>query len=457
MNNTIKQIILNTLSENNMIGYGDRIIVGVSGGADSMCLLHFLISIRKEMSLELIVAHINHNLRGDEAIRDQNLVSDFCCNNNVQCQILSADINKISAETGESSEECGRRIRYEFFNKLCGRNGKIATAHTLSDSCETVLFNIARGTGIKGLTGIPKLRDNIIRPLIDITRQQVEEYCKENKIVFITDSTNLENYYNRNKIRNIVIPVFKDINPSFEFSVGRLLKIAEGQLCLLDKLASNVLSDAIVKDGYNCDIIRKNDSIIIKQVVINLLKERGCTSFEERHINLIVDTIYNLNGVVQLPGRFICSAKQGILRVYKSVEQNNHKKSVDTNRAIFPKKSCEFVINNQKVSIQIISKEEFDKIMKVNKLLVKNSLDYDIIHDETQFRTRMSGDVFKQFERGVTKSLKKLFSEAKIPSEKRDDIIIVANGSEVLWVQGFGVSQISAVTPNTKKVAVILI
>lgn len=457
MSNTIKQIILNTLSENNMISYGDRIIVGVSGGADSMCLLHFLISIRKEMSLELIVAHINHNLRGDEAMRDQNLVSDFCCNNNVQCEILSADINKISAETGESSEECGRRIRYEFFNKLCEQNGKIATAHTLSDSCETVLFNIARGTGLKGLTGIPKLRDNIIRPLIDITRQQVEQYCNENKIIFITDSTNLENDYNRNKIRNIAIPVFKDINPSFEFSVARLLKIAEEQLCLLDKLANNVLSNAQTKDGYNCGIIRKNDSIIIKQIVINILKKARCTSFEERHINLIVDSVYNLNGVVQLPGGFICSAKQGVLRVYKSVEQNNHKKSVNINRAIFPKKSCEFVVNNQKISVQIISKEEFDKIMKVNKLLVKNSLDYDIIHDETQFRTRMSGDVFKQFGRGVSKSLKKLFSEAKIPSEKRDDIIVLAEGSDILWVQDFGVSQISAVTPDTKKVAVIFI
>ena len=165
----------------------------------------------------------------------------------------------------------------------------------------------------------------------------------------------------------------------------------------------------------------------------------------------------NLNGAVQLPGGVVCNAKQGLLRVYNFAEQKDYKKTVGNEKIIFPKKNCEFVINNQKISIQIISKEEFDKITKVNKLLVKNALDYDIIHGETQFRTRMSGDVFKQFGRGVTKSLKKLFNESKIPSEKRDNIIILANGSNVLWIQDFGVSQIAAVTSNTKEVAVIFI
>lgn len=457
MSNTIKQIIFNTLSENHMIKYGDRIIVGVSGGADSMCLLHFLISIKEEMSLEIIVAHINHNLRGDEAMRDQNRVNDFCRENNIQCEILSVDINNISSETGESSEECGRRIRYEFFNKLCGENGKIATAHTLTDSCETLLFNIARGTGLKGLTGIPKVRGNIIRPLIDITRQQVEEYCKENKITFVIDSTNLQNDYNRNKIRNIAIPVFKEINPSFEYSVARLLKITEAQLHFVDNIADKILNNAKTTNGYNCDAIKANDDIVIKQVIINILKEAGCNSFEERHINLIVDSIDNQNGVVQLPGGFVCSAKQGLLRVYKVDEQNNRKNIMQTNKLAFPEKSCEFVINNQKISVEIISKEEFDKIVKVNKLLVKNALDYDIIHVETQFRTRMAGDMFKQCGRGVTKSLRKLFSEAKIPSEKRDSVIVVANGSDVLWAQNFGVSQMAAVTQDTKKVAIIVI
>lgn len=457
MSNTIKQIIFNTLSENHMIKYGDRIIVGVSGGADSMCLLHFLISIKEEMSLEIVVAHINHNLRGDEAMRDQNRVNDFCHENNIQCEILSVDISNISAETGESSEECGRRIRYEFFNKLCGENGKIATAHTLTDSCETLLFNIARGTGLKGLTGIPKVRGNIIRPLIDITRQQVEEYCKENKITFVIDSTNLQNDYNRNKIRNIAIPVFKEINPSFEYSVARLLKITEAQLHFVDNIADKILNNAKTTNGYNCDAIKANDDIVIKQVIINILKEAGCNSFEERHINLIVDSIDNQNGVVQLPGGFVCSAKQGLLRVYKVDEQNNRKNIMQTNKLAFPEKSCEFVINNQKISVEIISKEEFDKIVKVNKLLVKNALDCDIIHVETQFRTRMAGDMFKQCGRGVTKPLRKLFTESKIPSEKRDNIIVLANGPNILWVQNFGVSQIAAVTQDTKKVAIIVI
>ena len=180
MSNNIRDIIYNTAVNGGMISQEDTIVVGVSGGADSMCLLHFLLSVRNELNLNIIVAHINHNLRGKEALRDQSFVESTCKALNVECRVLSADINKISAETGKSSEECGRKIRYEFFNSLAEKNGKIATAHTLSDNSETILFNIARGTGLKGITGIPRTRENIIRPIIDITRQQVEEYCREN-------------------------------------------------------------------------------------------------------------------------------------------------------------------------------------------------------------------------------------------------------------------------------------
>jgi tRNA(Ile)-lysidine synthetase, N-terminal domain len=139
-----------------MLVYGDRIVTGVSGGADSMCLLHFLVSHAESFSAEIIAAHVNHNLRGDEAMRDQKLVEKYCASLGIKCEVLSADINSISEKNGESCEECGRRIRYEFFERLCGEKGKIATAHTLSDSAETVIFNTVRGTGLKGLTGIPK-------------------------------------------------------------------------------------------------------------------------------------------------------------------------------------------------------------------------------------------------------------------------------------------------------------
>lgn len=459
MINPIAEIIKNTVVSNNMITYNDKIVVGVSGGADSMCLLHFLLSIKDEYNLTILVAHINHNLRGEEALRDQHSVESYCNTMSVPCKVLNADINAISAQTGESCEECGRRIRYDFFRSLCGDNGKIATAHTLSDTCETILFNITRGTGLKGLCGIPKVRGNIIRPIIDITRQQVEKYCRYNDIDYVTDSTNAENEYSRNKIRNIAIPVFKEINPSFESSVARLSQIVSEQLTTISIMANDLLNKAKVKNGYSCKSLLSAESVLIKQSVINLLQLNGCNLYEEKHLELILNSICNQQGVVQLPRGYTVSTMQGILRVYKQELSDyniNNSNNIPPKESInFPNTSKKFIINNQKISVEIMSKQDFDEIANVHNLLVKNALDYDIIIENSIFRTREPKDVFKQRSRGVTKTLKKLFNERKIPQEQRNQITILANDNVVYWVSGIGVSQECEVTEKTKTVAVI--
>lgn len=454
MSKNISDIILNTAINGGMIDFNDTIVVGVSGGADSMCLLHFLVSIRNQYNLNLIVAHINHNLRGAEALRDQSFVENICKSLNVVCKVLNADINSIASKTGEGSEECGRRIRYEFFSKLSGENGKIATAHTLSDNTETILFNIARGTGLKGVTGIPRTRGNIIRPIIDITRQQVEEYCAENNIEYVTDSTNLTNDYSRNKIRNIVIPVLKDINPAFEQSVLRLSSIVEQHLDTVTALSQALLEQAKVKNGYSCKVLSTVDSIILKQAIIIILQNLGCKSYEEKHITLICDIVVIGTGAVKLPNDYTATTSQGILRVYKNISNQNSESNNENLLESFKEKNI-FVINDKKIEVEIISKRKFDEIANVHKLLVKNALDYDIISSDTLIRTRLPKDVFKQQGRGVTKSLKKLFIEAKIPSEMRNSLPVIANGNNVLWVCEFGVSQQATVTDKTKNVVVI--
>lgn len=453
-NINISDIIFNTAVNGGMIDYGDTIVVGVSGGADSMCLLHFLASIRNQLKLNLIVAHINHNLRGEEALRDQKFVENTCNNLNVECRVLNADINKISANTGESSEECGRRIRYEFFNELSGNTGKIATAHTLSDNTETILFNIIRGTGLKGIIGIPRTRNNIIRPIIDITRQQVEEYCSENNIEYVTDSTNLTNDYSRNKIRNTVIPVLKDINPSLEQTILRLSSIAKENLTAVTSLAQDLLDKSVTKNGYSCSILSTADKTILKQAIILLLQGLDCKSYEEKHINLIYDIVVAKQGAVQLPNSYTAIASQGILRVHKNISKHKEVNCAKNQSELFKEKTS-FVINNKKIKVEIIPKQEFDEILKVHNLLVKNALDYDIISFDTLIRTRLPKDVFKQQGRGVTKTLKKLFIEAKVPAEIRDTLPVIAEKNKILWACGFGVSEECAVTGKTKNVALI--
>lgn len=209
-----------------MLSYGDKIVVGLSGGADSVCLTHALVSLRDSLSLEVEAVHVNHGIRGEEALRDEKFCSDFCKSLGIKLTVFRFDIPLECKKTGESEEECGRRKRYECFKNTAGENAKIATAHNLNDSAETVLLNIVRGTGCKGLCGIPPIRGNIIRPLIMTSRDDIELYCKENSLDFVTDSTNLQNEYKRNVIRNVVFPTLQKMNPSVLSAFSRLTENA---------------------------------------------------------------------------------------------------------------------------------------------------------------------------------------------------------------------------------------
>ena len=192
--------IKETITRYNMLQENDVVAVAVSGGADSIALLHTLHSLKHELGITVVACHVNHNLRGEESIRDAQFVEDFCSINKIPVTFYSIEVK---VDKHESVEERARKMRYECFDKLCNElNAKLATAHTASDNAETVFLNILRGTGTKGLCGIPPVRDNIIRPLLRCTREEIENYCKENSLSFVTDSSNLSDDYTRNKIKS---------------------------------------------------------------------------------------------------------------------------------------------------------------------------------------------------------------------------------------------------------------
>ena len=202
------------IEENQLIKKGDRIVLGVSGGADSICLLHILSCIQKALEIRLFVVHINHGIRGEEAKRDEDFVRDFCKRLNVEFFAFHYDIKKMAREQKISEEEAGRKARYSTFDTVAkkiiqkegvdAQNVKIAIAHNKDDNAETILHNLSRGSGISGLKGILAQNGNIIRPLLCFSRQEIEEYLSKNNIEYMTDSTNLENEYTRNILRNEV-------------------------------------------------------------------------------------------------------------------------------------------------------------------------------------------------------------------------------------------------------------
>lgn len=438
--------MLKTIKEYQMLQHGDTVVVGVSGGADSMCLLHFLCTLRESMQLTIHAAHINHNLRGKESDDDQAFVEQWCSTHAVQFTCFDIQLNKET--TNKGTEELGREARYKCFDALAGKTGKIATAHTLSDSCETVLFNMTRGTGIKGILGIPPVRQNIIRPLIKTTRKEVEEYCVINGLDYRTDSTNLTNDFNRNKIRNQVVPILKEINPSFEQAVLRLGKQLEAQNEVILALSEQALQEAEHATGYDCASLNKLPIAILSACVVRAAQQAGCNSMEEVHVNRIIRLIQKTQGALQLPKGYTAITNQGNFRIFKQIKDRQFFE-------IAVEKANGIEIYNKKIKIIHSKKDTFYKTNFVNKKFLKNILDYAIINRKAVIRTRREGDLFSPSGRGITKTVKKFFIENKVPKEKRDEVLLLAQDNEILWIEDFGVAEQARVTSGTQELLFI--
>lgn len=436
-----------TVRKYKMLSYGDNIVVGLSGGADSCALLYFLVSLRDELGLKISACHINHQLRGDEADRDEHFAEKVCERYGVELYILHADVKGEAARQKKSTEQCGRDIRYAFFEKTADMLGaKIATAHTASDNAETVLFNLTRGSGAAGLCGIPPVRDNIIRPLIECTRNDIENYCMENNLDYVTDSTNLTDEYTRNKIRLEIIPKLKEINPSFENAVSGMTERMMKTVDFINKSAENILEKAETDKGYRISELGKADDAVLSQAIMLICKKNN-VSPEAKHIELMKKIVYN-NGAVEIKQSVFAVSKQGFFRiVFRGADAVSQKIEWNGRENIS--------INNKNFSLCKINKDEFYYHKKNDKKLFDNSLDYDTIPLSAVFRTRCAKDIFTLRGRNVTKSVKKLFNELKIPQEQRDKIILLADGSEILWIEGIGASERSSVKNNTENIVFI--
>lgn len=241
--------IIAAIDRYRMIEKGDKITVAVSGGADSVFLLECLTLLKERLEIKLCACHVNHCLRGEESDRDESFVRELCDKLEIPLEVRKVDVKSL-VKKHQSIEETARKARYDFFAELCADGSKIATAHTASDSAETVLINLIRGTALKGLCGIPPVRGSIIRPLIFVQRAEIERYCSENGWAYVIDSTNLSEDYTRNKIRHNVLPLIKELNPSVVSGISRMTAALAEDNALLDEAAEKAKNDAEVKKGY---------------------------------------------------------------------------------------------------------------------------------------------------------------------------------------------------------------
>lgn len=420
----MKHKLKRTLCNYSMLKSGDKVVVALSGGADSVALLHALNSLKEEYDFELYACHLNHNIRGEEACRDERFVLDLCENVGVELFVKSVDVPKIAKEKKQSLELAGRNLRYEFFRELSDKLGaKVATAHTASDNVETVLYNITRGTAVSGLTGIHPVRDYIIRPLIMCTREDIEHYCEENLLSFVTDSTNLADDYTRNNIRHNVVPVLRSINPDLSDAISRMCDTMTDVKLYLDKISLIEINNCKTEYGYDCKKLLSLDKAVLSHALCMIAKNSGA-DISHRHVELIIKALEDFGSVdLTESKRAVC--KQGVLRI---IDSTLDEKCDGADEVAFLSSGFAKYISNK-------------ELKNINRKLLTNCINCDIITDSTVLRTRKEGDVFTLSNRNVTKSLKKLFNELKIPAEKRSKLKLVANGNTVLWVEGIGVSQ----------------
>lgn len=251
----MKSKVLNTIKKYNLIENGDKIILAVSGGPDSISMLDILNNIKNDKNIdinfEIIVAHVNHMIR-EEAIEDEKYVRNFCEKREIEFYSKSIDVQKMANNNKIGTEEAGRKARYEFFDEILKKtnSNKIAIAHNRNDSVETVIMHILRGSGISGLKGIEPRREKYIRPLIECERKEIEEYCYENHLKPKIDKTNFDNIYTRNKIRNIVIPYIKnEFNENIVKIISRLSELVSEEENYMDKQVKKIYKEILITEG----------------------------------------------------------------------------------------------------------------------------------------------------------------------------------------------------------------
>ncbi|MBP3320411.1 MAG: tRNA lysidine(34) synthetase TilS [Clostridia bacterium] len=444
-----------------------KIVIGLSGGADSVVLTHILNNFASVYNFKIIAVHVNHNIRGSEAERDEKFVQEFCESLGIELIIKRENILEISKNLKISTEEAGRITRYKIFNEISSKykNCKIATAHTLSDNIETVIMRLLSGTGLKGLCGIPTVRDNIIRPLINITRTEIENYCDQNNLKYVQDSSNFGRDYTRNKIRLDIIPEFKKINPEFEICINRVIENLNQDEKYLSEVTNSIFENLkINNNSFDINKIRDlNNSIKTRVVhkIINFYNSQNNilnSRVEQKHINNIIKILDNSqNNIIKkisIPGDNFLVINNNILKFEPKnikIKNNNILKKIeniqDTNIL------TEF---NLAIKINIINNIEYELLKtekNTNNLIF---IDCDKINiNKLYFRNRLNGDKFEFKNRNITKSVKKIFNEYKIPVNMRDKILILESDKNIVWIDNIGVSRNYVVNNNTKKIMVI--
>jgi len=425
-----KRILTTVYTENmsELIDHG--ILVGFSGGADSVFLLCFLNEYKKRTgkTFPVLAVHVNHCIRGEEANRDEQFAEEFATSLGVEFKAVNINVPAVSKELGIGIEEAARNVRYSCFTDIIhGRNdiSAIAVAHNATDNVETVIMNILRGSGISGICGIKPVRDNIVRPLIKISKSEIIALLTEYNIPFVIDSTNTSTDYSRNYVRNEILPLFKRLSNDPEASFTRLTEILRSDFDYLNLQVNNFICNN-GNDRIPASKLRELHPSIQAKVISKLSYEKSGEYPEEKHITALKSLLQTDNFRYSLPGKcdFVC--ERGICYFSKKASENK------LSGQIFSLKKGENKISGTNLTVFV--GETDNSSLNVYNFSIQAQISSDIINDGIFLRFKTNGDAYKYH--GMKHKLKKVFNDRNIPSSERELIPILCDSQGILIVPG---------------------
>ncbi len=459
------------INEKNMLEYGDSVVVGLSGGADSVCLFRILVSLREEYGLILYAVHVNHGIRGGEAECDEHFSESLAEKYDVPCTVYRYDVPSLSRKWKMTEEEAGRRARYEAFEAERERRGAacIAVAHHKNDQAETILFRMCRGTGIKGMIGIPSKRDNIIRPLLCVDRKGIESYLNSVGQYYVSDSTNDNEIYDRNRMRKFIIPELEKINPSAVSHICAMSEKLSEIYDWYDGECGRLYSELVSREG-NALQIRGEDlaglkgavaSEIVRKMIGNLTE--SLKDIENRHIEGIRGLAVMQSGKrLHLPYSIVAEKQYGNIRLYTECMEEPENIEIDISLdKIINSRNREWILRDiylpenmryeEELKIRIVIKKYNREMDIVPKNSCTKWFDCDKMKDKMVFRRPRDNDYYYIGD-GRRKKVSRYMIDEKIPRRYRNRLIVLAAGDNVLYIVGGRTGSGCYVDENSKDI-----
>ncbi|UCF86848.1 MAG: tRNA lysidine(34) synthetase TilS [Nitrospiraceae bacterium] len=445
----LKEKAIQTIKRHSMLQEGDAVLIGLSGGPDSVCLSVILEEVRDNFNLSLHALYVDHGLRPEESRDEETFCEGFCDEYGIDFHSEKIEVKAYAEESSINIHEAARELRYDAFERtaLKTKASKIAVAHNADDQSETVLMRLVRGAGRRGLSGIPYMRGNIIRPLLDIRREDIEKFLSEKQIQFVTDSSNLKTEYLRNRLRQEIIPILRKDNPSVTDSINRTADILREEERYLDIATTRTMMRLITrKTDESIELfltpLMTIDRAILRRVLKRALSEIGADrGIELTHVDGVIHLIKdNRSGdMINLPKEIRAVKSYSTLLLTKEVFPGLQTQYIDVpGETLIGEKGLTIISQLSDKAVEITNRDAA-------------VFDFERLVLPLQLRKRREGDFFYPAGFGRRKKLQDFFVDEKVPREERDSVPIIVSGEDIIWVAGYRADDRFKVTDRTEK------